>query len=43
MTDPYDLFNRWCLDNGYADVIISEDVNSDRLLEAIEAYGRATA
>lgn len=41
--DPYEAFELWARANGFADVIDCpiEDTDSDRLHEAIEAYGRA--
>lgn len=41
-TDPYEAFDLWCKANGFADVIdcVPEDVNLQRLDEAIAAYGK---
>jgi len=41
MIDPYEAFEQWMKANGFEDVVICEpqDVNLDRLHEAIEVYG----
>lgn len=41
--DPYEAFHDWCMANGFADVMDCEpeDVNLDRLNEAVEAYGKS--
>ena len=43
MIDPYEAFEVWARANGFADVIDCEpeDVDLDRMNEAIEAYGAA--
>ena len=41
--DPYEAFDAWMRDNGFADVADSEpeDVDLDRLHEAVKAYGKS--